>query len=121
MSVLRDHFQSFIRDSCKLPSDYRTRVTNVYQHFFNTIVDVLEVISISESIKANNIKVKYDLAWILFTTNYDRCLETFWRGDAKVDLDTGFPNGKLDAATFLHPAQGKIRLVKKFMAQHHGW
>jgi len=36
----------------------------------------------------------------------------FWRGDAKVDLDTGFPNGRLDAATFLHPAQGKIRLVK---------
>jgi hypothetical protein len=64
------------------------------------------------------------------TTNYDRCLEAFWRENVRVTLDTGFrdktrtvsTDGTLHAEYFLYSggsklqfasdATGRLRLVK---------
>jgi hypothetical protein len=73
-------------------------------------ISVFEILPSAVEIRTY-VKVKYDIGWTLFTTNYDRCLEKFWRGDAKVKLDTGFRDGVLDASSFVHPF-GDIRLMK---------
>lgn len=96
--------------------EYTDTRKNVLKHFFNSIAEILTEINA----RSEDLQVKYSTDWTLFTTNYDRCLEVFWREDMRgPKLYTGFEQGKLLADTFLHAAAnkvlqpyGNIRLVK---------
>lgn len=113
---LETNFQRFIRKSCKLKSEYREKLVNVYTSFFDVI---------GESVKAPQTfpKVRHDGSWTLFTTNYDRCLEAFWRENIQIELDTGFRdkngsisgdgNGKLQADQFLYTVGSKLQFLKE--------
>ena len=110
---LETDFQRFVRKSCKLKSEHREKLENVYKNFFDVI---------GESVEAPHpsAKVRHDCNWTLFTTNYDRCLEAFWRENVQIGLDTGFRDkngsisgeGKLQADQFLYTVGSKLQFLK---------
>jgi hypothetical protein len=115
-SVLNDletDFQRYVRKSCKLKSEHREKLENVYKDFFNAIGESLEA-------QRQSTSVRYDDNWTLFTTNYDRCLEAFWRENVQIKLDTGFRDkngsisvdGKLQADQFLHTVGSSLQFLK---------
>jgi hypothetical protein len=112
---LEKDFQSFIRRSCALNSDYRTQMVDVFTGFFNTIGE-----AVNSHTHSDDHSVRYDTRWTLFTINYDRCLEAFWREDMRVTLDTGFrdktgivsTNGTLHADYFLYSGGSKLQFAR---------
>jgi len=96
---LERRFHRFIRSACRLQSRHRSKVREVYYDFFNSISDAF---GDGNSLSGG---VRYFPGWTLFTTNYDRCLEAFWRDDARALLDTGFrdDNGSLSLRGTLRP------------------
>lgn len=116
INLLESRFQSFIRRSCRLRGEYTDTRRNVLKHFFNSISEILT----ETNARSEDLQVKYSTDWTLFTTNYDRCLEVFWREDMRgPKLYTGFEQDKLLADAFLHaaankvlPPHGGLRLVK---------
>ena len=115
LESLESRFQQFIRKSCRLKSDYRDKMITTYKEFFN-------IISNHVNNQLNSDKpVKYDTRWTLFTTNYDRCLEAFWRDDMQINLDTGFRKDEtsfdsakctLNADNFLCSFGGSLQFQK---------
>lgn len=81
---LESKFQRFIRNSCRLRSQFRGRMVDTYTSFFNAIAEASQAPLTTPS------NIKYDNRWTMFTTNYDRCLEAFWRENLRINLDTGF-------------------------------
>jgi SIR2-like domain len=123
LQSLEKGFQRFIRSSCALKSPYRTKMEDVFTGIFNTMGDAVN--------SPDGHSVKHDTRWTLFTTNYDRCFEAFWREKVGITLDTGFrdrngsvsTDGTLHADNFLYSAgrelqflrggrPGRLRLVK---------
>jgi hypothetical protein len=98
LQSLEKDFQRFIRKSCALKSPFRDKMVNVFTSFFNAVGEAVNTPS-------GNSSIKYDTRWTLFTTNYDRCLEAFWREDVRIALDTGFrdKNGSISSNGTLHP------------------
>jgi hypothetical protein len=58
-------------------------MVNVFTGFFNAVGEAVNT-------PRSGYSVKHDTSWTLFTTNYDRCLEAFWRENVQIVLDTGF-------------------------------
>ena len=113
LQSLEKAFQRFIRRSCALKSPYRTKMVNVFTGFFNTIGEAVNSPDGHDS-------VKYDTRWTLFTTNYDRCLEAFWRENVRITLDTGFRdrNGligtdALHADNFLYSFGSELQFLRE--------
>jgi hypothetical protein len=112
LQSLKKDFQRFIRRSCALKSPYRTKMEDVFTGFFNTIGETVN--------SPDGHSVKHDTRWTLFTTNYDRCLEAFWRENVRITLDTGFrdksgvisPDGTLHADNFLHSFGGELQFQR---------
>jgi hypothetical protein len=85
----------FVRNACVLNSS--NTLSEVYSNFFNNISNALEGVPIHR-----NTNTKYDENWTIFTTNYDLCLETFWRDYEGIDLFTGFRRKEFSPNHFLY-------------------
>lgn len=84
---LRKKFQSFVREKCIIPSEFFRRISSVYKDLFNKLWDSSE--SKPGNVFKSNASCRYCTTWPIFTTNYDTCLEHYWRQIAKVSLNTG--------------------------------
>jgi hypothetical protein len=85
---LREKFQIFVREKCLIPDESFKKISKVYQDFFNRFVHESDVKGTGITFSRGN----YSCCptWTIFTTNYDTCLEHYWRQAAKIDLNTGF-------------------------------
>jgi len=82
--TLRKEFQNFVRDKCLIPDDAFDKISRVYQDLFNRFVHEFG----GETYKPRD--NYYHSKWSMFTTNYDTCLEHYWRQVARAKLNTGF-------------------------------
>jgi hypothetical protein len=107
LESLERRFQRFIRICCQLKSKYRQKMVNTYTNFFN-------IISNTTNAPQTSSNLKYDNRWTLFTTNYDRCLEAFWRENFRVSLDTGFrgKDGTLSSDHFLYTYGSQVSSLR---------
>ncbi len=83
ITLLEKSYQKFIREKCRIKPENRKKLFDVYGNFFTG----------AERFRAgyagaNNIP--FSPGWTFFTTNYDRCLEVFWREHVNIDIHTGF-------------------------------
>ena len=101
MLLLRQHLLKFIRRSCSFKSSYGPHIDRTYSDFFNSIGNSFQGASLNPEGQ-----VRYDDSWTIFTTNYDRCLEYFWRDCHKVDPFTGFYQKKFCPDIFLFHKKG---------------
>lgn len=108
LAGLMQRLHEFIQRECSLKSSARPKMRDVLSDFFNQIGFAGKIPDSFHGTAANN-------NWTLFTTNYDRCLEAFWREDVGVNLNTGFvPNGPRNEQqpdSYIIPAGG-IQLIK---------
>jgi len=82
--TLREKLQNFVRDRCLIPDDAFGKISRVYQDLFNRFAHEFG----GETYKPRS--NFYHSRWSMFTTNYDTCLEHFWRQEAIAKLNTGF-------------------------------
>lgn len=107
---LKTKFQIFIKDNCDIPNTFN-QIEKVYTDFFNRIA-----LELGNFDTARKYFFNYD--WTIFTTNYDVCLEYFWREVVKIDLDTNFMYDKRQNKCILRPNSilanpgGVIKLFK---------
>lgn len=85
---LRIKFQKFVRDRCLMPEESFEKISKVYQDLFNR--SYLESMSFGSDTDHSRGNYHYSTRWTIFTTNYDTCLEYYFRQVAKVPLNTGF-------------------------------
>jgi hypothetical protein len=85
---LRTKFQNFVREKCLIPPHSYGTIGDVYRDFFNRFC--VETIFRPSPICQTRGKYKYCPTWTMFTTNYDTCLEYYWREIVRVPLNTGF-------------------------------
>ena len=97
LQELNQKMRHFVRNACVLNSSNTNKLSEVYLDFFNTISNAFEGVPIHP-----NTNTKYDENWTIFTTNYDLCLETFWRDQEGVDLFTGFSRKGFSPNNFLY-------------------
>jgi len=82
--LLRQKFQTFVREKCVIPDDSFNRIKEVYQDFFNRFaLELPNQGDVTHGMHA------YQNRWKIFTTNYDTCLEYYWREVVGADIDTG--------------------------------
>jgi len=92
---LKLKFQNFIKDKCDIPETF-TKIEKVYKDFFNRIALELGSYARTEN-------YAYNPSWNMFTTNYDTCLEYFWREIVQVNLDTNFMYDRIRKRDILRP------------------
>lgn len=109
-------FQSFVRERCQIPNETdHKRIAEVYQDFFNRLWFESENKS-SNYLRSQN--YFYCRNWSIFTTNYDMCLESFWRGRVgpQGGLNTGFRLDESKNRWLLSPDRlfgaEKVKLLK---------
>jgi len=98
--TLVDKFQKFVREKCLIPPESFNDISKVYRDFFNRIEKEATSISGSDRTKGN---YRYNEKWAMFTTNYDICLEYYWREVVRVPLNTGFDFDRARNAQVLKP------------------
>ena len=105
LSNIKVKLQNNLRNACVLKSSKHSKLFQIYSNFFITITKGLNP---APSIKSSDIP--YDNLWTIFTTNYDICLETFWRDKYEIDIFTGFfKNGKEFAPdNFFYSDKGEL-------------
>lgn len=81
---LKEKFQSFVREKCVIPEESFAKIEKVYHDFFNRFA-----LELSNGRNANR-DYAWQTNWTIFTTNYDMCLEYYWREVAGAGIDTGF-------------------------------
>lgn len=95
-SSLKKRFQDFVKEKCVIPEESFPNIKDVYQDFFNRFA--------LESNQYNvNKKFAFYSNWGMFTTNYDLCIEYYWREVAQVGIDTGFDFDRVRNVTVLRP------------------
>jgi hypothetical protein len=94
--MLNEQFRLFVRVKCRIPRYSFTHIGEVYQDFFNRFA--LELVADGVG---HHDGYHYQNRWSIFTTNYDTCLECYWRQIAKVGIDTGFETDEARAARIL--------------------
>jgi hypothetical protein len=93
---LRKRFQDFVKEKCVIPEESFPHIKDVYQDFFNRFAFEFEA--------ANSIgKYGFKQNWRIFTTNYDLCLEYYWREAAGIGIDTGFEFNTVRNVPVLRP------------------
>jgi len=108
---LRRRFQVFVKEKCEIPEDSFDKIGLVYQDFFNRLF--LEL----GGSQGRRGRFVWNPKWSIFTTNYDTCLEYYWREVARAGVDTGFIFNKvqkvdgLNSPNFLNDGLG-IQLFK---------
>lgn len=109
---LKKRFQKFINEQCNIPDTF-LKIKNVYSDFFNRIA--LELGNFDTNTTGEYF-FNYD--WNMFTTNYDLCLEYYWREIVKIDMDSNFMYDKRQNKCILKPKSilatpsGVIKLFK---------
>lgn len=81
---LREKFQTFVKEKCAIPEESFGKIVQVYRDFFNRFM-----LELGGSIGSSG-DCAWNPRWTVFTTNYDTCLEYFWREVAGANIDTGF-------------------------------
>jgi hypothetical protein len=96
--LLREKFQSFVRAKCLIPEEENKRdhISRVYHDFFNRLL--LEF-SGGRDVRDGHY---WSDRWAMFTTNYDTCLEYYWRQVTSIGIDTGFDSNPRVARTILN-------------------
>ena len=108
--TLKDKFQKFVRDRCLIPNEAFSRIADVYHDFFNRFSLESEVVG--QSVRGN---FWWYNNWAMFTTNYDICLEHYWRQVARARLNTGFSVDEARRTWVLNPSkfnEEELRLLK---------
>lgn len=108
--TLKNKFQKFVRDRCLIPNEAFSRITEVYHDFFNRFS--LESTAAGQSVRGS---FWWYSNWTMFTTNYDTCLEHYWRQTARVSLNTGFSVDEARRTWILNPSkfnEENLRLLK---------
>lgn len=95
---LRQKFQTFVRGKCIIPEESFTKIGTVYQDLFNRFALELRA-------KGTNSRGNYcwQTDWRIFTTNYDTCLEYYWREVARAGISTGFMFDRVRSVNILRP------------------
>jgi hypothetical protein len=96
--TLREKFQNFVREKCLIPDEAFGEISEVYHDFFNRFSLESTTIGIGR-----RHEYSWHNSWVLFTTNYDTCLEHYWRKVAKVRLNTGFVADEATNTWVLNP------------------
>lgn len=110
---LRGKFQSFVREKCLIPEGSFDKIGKVYKDFFNRFA--LELQASGTNSKGGHY---YQNDWAIFTTNYDTCLECYWRKITRIGVDVGFQSDDsravhtLRSRRFLQEGTGGIHLFK---------
>jgi len=94
---LREKFQTFIKEKCAIPTESFDKIAVVYRDFFNRFM-----LELGGGMQQNGDYV-WNPEWKIFTTNYDLCLEYFWRMRARARIDTGFDYDAVTKAEVLNP------------------
>lgn len=94
---LREKFQTFVKEKCVIPDESYGKIAQVYRDFFNRFL-----LELGGGIYQRGDYV-WNTGWTVFTTNYDTCLEYFWREAAGADIDTGFNYNKVRKVDVLNP------------------
>jgi len=85
---LRKKFEIFIRRECMIPEKSYSEINAVYGDLFTKIYESSR--STSSLTHKSSGDISYCTTWTFITTNYDTCLEYFWRERVRVKLNTGF-------------------------------
>lgn len=108
---LKTKFQNFIKGKCMIPETFE-KIDKVYRDFFSRIA-----IELGDEIKKG--KYSFYPNWVMFTTNYDVCLEYFWREMVQTNLDTNFQHDDIRKKDILrsksilaNPPHGIMKLFK---------
>jgi len=86
-STLRKKFEEFIREKCLIPEGSYDNISTVYKDLFNQIE---KTSGVGGSQHPRRIDFGWCSTWTMFTTNYDICIEFFWRESMRISLHTGF-------------------------------
>lgn len=95
---LRQKFQTFVRDKCVIPEESFDKIRRVYHDFFNRFA--LELRASGTNSRGD---YHWQTDWAIFTTNYDTCLEYYWREVARAGIDTGFEFDRVRTVNTLRP------------------
>jgi hypothetical protein len=107
---LKAKFQNFIKEKCDIPGTF-PKIEKVYSDFFNRIALELGTYDTRG-------KYVFNSNWNIFTTNYDVCLEYYWRTLIQINLDTAFMFDKRRSKCIMRPNSilanppGVIKLFK---------
>jgi len=125
---LKDKFQKFVRNKCRIPPESFAKISQVYKDFFNRLIT--EATSLSSPPVTQRRGHRYCRTWAMFTTNYDICLEYYWRETVRVPLNTGFSFDQARNTMVLNPhglyREGEeMRLLKlhgsiSWLVEHDG-
>lgn len=108
---LKVKFQDFINNKCNIPETF-SKIERVYRDFFSRIA--LEF----GNYDTYNKIYYFNSNWNIFTTNYDVCLEYFWREKVQINLDTNFMYDSRRSKCIMRPnsilatPKGVIKLFK---------
>jgi len=108
---LKEKFQNFVRERCVIPSESFDKIRDVFHDFFNRMFHELGGSSQQSG------HFFWNPNWAIFTTNYDLCLEYYFREVVESGIDTGFTHQKtrnvnvLNSRNFLERGIG-IQLLK---------
>jgi hypothetical protein len=96
-TLLRERFQNFVREKCTIAEESFGKIAKVYHDFFNRFA-----LEFGGETRYGP-KYLHDPTWTIFTTNYDLCLEYYWREVTRIGIDTGFGFNKERNVTLLTP------------------
>ncbi len=99
--LLKEKFQTFVREKCIIPDNSFDKIGIVYQDFFNRFA--LELPSRRGGVRSRD--YAYDGSWKIFTTNYDTCLEYYWREVVRAGIDTGAVPDNIRHVPIIHSAR----------------
>lgn len=97
---LRKKFQTFVKEKCVIPDESFGKIAQVYRDFFNRFLLELGGGGINQ-----NGDYVWNTRWKIFTTNYDTCLEYYWREAAGANIDTGFDYNRVRKVDILNPKE----------------
>lgn len=108
---LKQKFQTYVKEKCVPPEQSYSKFSQVYKDFFNRFAKELGSFD-------RNAGYYYYSNWVIFTTNYDTCLESYWCQTANVGIDTNFEFDNARRVNVLRPLKilnegsGEIKLFK---------
>ena len=109
---LRTKFQNFVREKCLIPEESFSKISVVYHDFFNRFI----VESDTRGGESRRSDYWWRNTWTIFTTNYDTCLEYYWRQVARAPINTGFSVDEARRTWVLNPSkfyeETRLRLLK---------
>ena len=111
--TLRNKFQNFVRDRCLIPEESFSKISMVYHDFFNRFI-------VESDSRGGEERRRGDYwwhnRWTIFTTNYDTCLEYYWRQVVRAPVNTGFSVDEARRTWVLNPSkfyeETRLRLLK---------